>query len=127
MGFSPSPSLNPPHSHRNARNNPYRICGDNPIDAERGARSVKHFDYLPFGKSTDIVSSMKTDNVTTRLRHAIESSDRSRYVLAKESGVSESTLCKFMAGGSIRLDSVDRLCEVLELELIPKQKTKSKR
>jgi DNA-binding Xre family transcriptional regulator len=82
---------------------------------------------LPFGKRADRVSGMNPDNITTRLRRAIESSDRSRYALAKESGVSESTLCKFMAGGSLRLDSVDRLCDVLELELTPKRKTKSKK
>jgi len=79
---------------------------------------------LPIGKLSDIVPNMKPDNVTNRLRRAIETSERSRYALAKESGVSESTLCKFMAGGSLRLDSVDRLCEVLGLELQAKRTRK---
>jgi len=57
--------------------------------------------------------------VSETLRLAIERSVHSRYALSKLSGVSESTLSKFMAGSDIRLDSVDRLCAVLELELKP--------
>ena len=54
------------------------------------------------------------------LRAAISNGKVTRYALAKASGVSESTLCKFVAGGDLKLSSVDRLLPLLELEVVPR-------
>ena len=60
------------------------------------------------------------------LRRAIEECGLSRYEIAKRSGVTQATLSRFMANGGIKLDSVDKLLDVLDLEVRPKSKTKGK-
>lgn len=64
----------------------------------------------------------KPTKIADRLRQAILDCGETRYALAKRSGVGEPVLCKFMAGAGLRLESIDRLCEALGLEL-----TKTKR
>jgi hypothetical protein len=53
-------------------------------------------------------------------------SELSRYEIAKRSGVTEASLSRFMAGGSLKLESVDRLLDVLGLEIKPKSNRKRK-
>ena len=54
------------------------------------------------------------------LRAAIEKSGVTRYRLAKETGIPESNLRRFVEHGmSIRLASADRLAEYLGLRLAP--------
>jgi len=60
--------------------------------------------------------------LSEQLRKAIEGSDFSRYRIAKESGVAESTISQFMTGKrSMSLASIDAILEVLDLELTPRQ------
>jgi transcriptional regulator with XRE-family HTH domain len=60
----------------------------------------------------------KQDSISEALRHAIESSELSRYQICKRTGVSESTLSRFMSGAaSLKLTTVDQLAEVLGIEL----------
>ncbi len=56
--------------------------------------------------------------VTDQLKLAIDGSDKTRYEIAKESGVSEAALSRFMSGKrSLSLNSVDRICQVLGIGL----------
>jgi plasmid maintenance system antidote protein VapI len=60
------------------------------------------------------------------LKKEIEKSGKTRYRIAKESGVSESQLCKLFGGQSLYCETADLLCKYFGLELLPK-KAQSKR
>ena len=61
--------------------------------------------------------------ITDQLRRAIRASGKSRYWLSGESGVDKAALSRFMAGkATLTLPSLDRLAEVLGLELRKKRK-----
>lgn len=72
---------------------------------------------------------MKT--VSERLRELIDQSGLSSYRLAQLSGVPESALSRFLRRErTITLDTVDRLCVALRLELRrvrPRRKSKPKK
>jgi hypothetical protein len=58
--------------------------------------------------------------LTETLKAAIAQSEASRYRIAKEAGVLETSLSRFMAGEtSLRLDKADRLAAYLGLRLVP--------
>jgi len=58
--------------------------------------------------------------MTDVLKTAIEESDRTRYRIAKGSGIDEAALIRFMRGEtSLRLDKADRLAAYLGLRLVP--------
>ena len=62
-------------------------------------------------------------SITDQLRQAMEDSGRSRYSLAKETGIDGSTLHRFYyEQGGLSADGIDRLAETLGLELQPKRK-----
>ena len=58
------------------------------------------------------------ETFTERLRQAIRDSGMTRYSISVQTGIAESTLCKFIKGErGMSLDSVDRLMECLRLEV----------
>lgn len=62
------------------------------------------------------------------LRTAIESSNKSRYQIAKESGVNLSHLQRAMNGETgLSIASVERLAEVLGLEIIIRPKSRKRK
>lgn len=62
------------------------------------------------------------------IRDSVERSKLSRYEIAKRSGVDQAALSRFMNGGSLRVESIERLCPVLGLRLtISKQLSTAKR
>jgi predicted transcriptional regulator len=57
-----------------------------------------------------------------RFKQAIDGSGLTRYRIAKDSGVAQSTISQFMNGKrSLSLKAVDRIAEVIDLEFISKQ------
>ena len=63
----------------------------------------------------------KRAKLTDQLRQAIETAERSRYVIARETGIDQATLSRFMHGkGGLSMDGLDRLAECLGLELVAK-------
>lgn len=63
--------------------------------------------------------------MTEVLKAAIEESGLTRYRIAKDTGIDETALMRFMRGEqSIRLDKADALAEYLGLELVRKRKAK---
>jgi transcriptional regulator with XRE-family HTH domain len=69
----------------------------------------------------------KRTKLSDQLRHAIETADRSRYVLSRETGIDQATLSRFMTGrGGLSIDVLDKLTEALQLELTPKTARKKK-
>ena len=60
--------------------------------------------------------------LSEQLRQIIRTCGMSRYQIAKRSGVSEAALSRFAAGTrGLTTDSLDRLAEVLGLDLAPKR------
>ena len=63
--------------------------------------------------------------MTDVLKAAIEESGLTRYRIAKDTGIDEAALMRFMRGEtSLRLDKADVLAEYLGLELVKKRKAK---
>lgn len=64
---------------------------------------------------------------TDIIKKAIQKSDMTSYRIAEESGLSRSALSRFLSGErSLNLESVERLCVVLDLALVEKAKSKAK-
>jgi transcriptional regulator with XRE-family HTH domain len=63
-----------------------------------------------------------SETFSERLRRAIRECGRSRYALSCETGVDQSTLSRFMQGGSLSLAVVDKLVEALDLEIKPRKR-----
>ena len=71
---------------------------------------------------TDLARAMT--RLSRQIREAIASSGLTRYRIAEEAGVAQSTLSRFMAGeGGLTLDTLDRIAEVLRLSLVCKGPT----
>jgi hypothetical protein len=64
--------------------------------------------------------------LSEQLRDAIEKAAVSRYEISKATGVSQSTLSKFVLGTrpGLSFDAMDRVGEYLGLEIVKKQPTK---
>ncbi|HEY8165137.1 MAG TPA: helix-turn-helix transcriptional regulator [Gemmatimonadaceae bacterium] len=59
-----------------------------------------------------------------QLRTAIGKSLLSRYEIAKRSGVNEAALSRFVKGGSLTVETIERLAPVLGLELVLRKPSK---
>ncbi len=67
----------------------------------------------------------KTKTVSQTLREALEKSGRSMYEVAGSSGVTQSSLSRFLSSGrGLSLENLDTLCAHLGLELREVRKTK---
>jgi transcriptional regulator with XRE-family HTH domain len=51
------------------------------------------------------------------IRDAVLQSELTRYEIAKRSGIDQAALLRFVRGGSLRIESLEKLCPVLGLEL----------
>ena len=57
--------------------------------------------------------------LTEQLRKAIESSGKTRYRIAKETGISEVTLCRFASGErGLSMGALDKIGEYLGLQIV---------
>lgn len=59
-----------------------------------------------------------------KLAEAIENSEHSRYEIWRQTGVDQSVLHRIVNGGSCSIETVDRLCKYLGLELVQKKRKK---
>ena len=55
--------------------------------------------------------------LSDQIRQAVDASGLSRYRIAKELGISESTMSRFMAGSGLLLDNLDALADLLEIDI----------
>lgn len=61
------------------------------------------------------------------IRQAIEASDKSRYRIAQQSGIEQSALSRLMSGErGLGVESIEKLADVLGLEIIVRPKRKRK-
>ncbi len=59
-----------------------------------------------------------------KLAKAIEQSGQSRYEISRQTGVDQSVLHKIVNGGGCSVQTLEILCEYLELELVQKKRKK---
>ena len=64
----------------------------------------------------------KADSLTDQLRQAIRAGKKTPYRIAKETGLAESTLSRFMSGSGLHSDSIDLLAQNLGLEMGERKK-----
>ena len=91
-------------------------------------RSVLHarLDYLPSiaydaGKGEPM-------GLTNQMRAAIDESGVTRYRIAQDTGIDESTLAKFYHGTrGLSQDNLERLCDYLQLRLVVDNRPAKKR
>jgi len=63
--------------------------------------------------------------ILDEIRKAIEASDKTRYRLAKETGIDQAQLSRLMSGaGAMSYDNLERLAEALGLEIIIRRQRK---
>jgi len=65
--------------------------------------------------------------VYEEVRQAIATSDKSRYRLWQETGISQGHLCEFMAGTKgLSVEALEKLADCLGLEIITRPKNSSR-
>lgn len=65
--------------------------------------------------------------LSDQLREAIESAGVSRYSISKQTGVSETTLCRFVSGErGISVDAMDAIGQYLGLSIVSQKKRLTK-
>jgi hypothetical protein len=63
-------------------------------------------------------------SLTDQIRAALENCGETRYRVAKNSGLNEPQLCRFMAGAGISFGALDKLAAYLGLEIVIRGKGK---
>lgn len=59
------------------------------------------------------------------VRQAIKASGKSRYAIAKATGIDQAQLSRLMSGdGGLGLESLTDLCDYLDLEIVLRKKSK---
>ena len=102
-----------------------KIDGGLSVGATETVAPEKNFEILCFLTSTHYNTDMS--KIRKAIREAIEADERSRYRLAKETGISEPMLCLFMQGKrGMTLDRLERLAEHLNLEIVIRKRKRSK-
>src|SRR5262249_48013798 len=82
-------------------------------------------EYLPWRKHSGRMQGMR-HKLSDQIRVAIDSSELSRYAICKAIGLNQGTLSRFMRGGGLSLDTIDRLGELLNLNVTVGPKRKGK-
>lgn len=63
----------------------------------------------------------RKDKMSDRMRAAIEECGASRYQIAKETGISQSSLSRFVASGrGLSVEALDKLFAYLDLDVTPR-------
>jgi transcriptional regulator with XRE-family HTH domain len=56
--------------------------------------------------------------LSDQIRRAVDASGLSRYRIAKKIGVAESTMSRFMAGSGLETSNLDRLADLLGVDIV---------
>ena len=70
----------------------------------------------------------RSKKMTDQVRQAIDDSGLTRYRIAQDTGIDESTLAKFYHGTrGLSLDNLDLLCEYLDLRFVTRKPAPKRR
>ena len=70
----------------------------------------------------------RSRKLSDQVRQAIETCGKTRYQIAKESGVDAATLCRFVQGRhGLSMETLDRIAECLGLRLVAEGKPKKRK
>ncbi|MCH2130532.1 MAG: helix-turn-helix transcriptional regulator [Pirellulaceae bacterium] len=73
------------------------------------------------------MAKQRTKKMTDQIRQAIDDSGLTRYRIAKDTGIDESTLAKFYHGTrGLSLDNLDLLFGYLDLQIVRERKPRRK-
>ena len=61
---------------------------------------------------------MKMKKLSETLRTEIETCGISRYKIAQETGIDAAVLCRFLQGGSLKIETAERLLEFFKIDLV---------
>lgn len=56
------------------------------------------------------------------LRNEIKTCGISRYRISKETGIDPAALCRFLQGGSLKIETVDILVDYFKIELVKRKR-----
>jgi len=71
---------------------------------------------------------MRPKKFSDQIRRAIETCGKTRYQIAKESGVDAATLCRFVQGRhGLLMDSLDRIAGCIGMRVVVESQTKKGR
>ena len=89
------------------------------------ARATRKLEiYLPNGQAMRMIPMMAIDD---DIRAALDACSRSRYSLAREMGVAESTLSRFLHGErGLKVAKLHHLADLLGLEIVVRPKEDGK-
>jgi DNA-binding phage protein len=69
----------------------------------------------------------KKERFSDQLRRAVETSDKTRYRISKETGIAQSILSRFVnEGAGVSMESIDKLVECLGLRLVADERGEKK-
>ena len=76
---------------------------------------------------TDYMAKRQPKKLSDQLREAIRNAGCSRYEIARQTGIDQSVLSKFMSGErGVSLATADLLCEFLKVDLTKRRQNKRK-
>lgn len=66
----------------------------------------------------------KKERFSDQLRRAVETSDKTRYRISRETGIAQSILSRFVnQGAGLSMESVDKLVDCLALRLVAEERS----
>lgn len=80
-----------------------------------------------FASSADnTVMAQRKEKMSDQVRAAIDGCGVTRYQIAKDTGISESSLSRFVASGrGLSVQALDKVFEYLDLEIISRRRKRS--
>jgi transcriptional regulator with XRE-family HTH domain len=85
--------------------------------------------YLPLREASDSIPDMRTKSqrLSDQIRGAVNASGMSRYAICRMIALSQGSFSRFMSGQSgLSMETLDRLGELLDLEIMPPRKRSSR-
>jgi len=67
-----------------------------------------------------------SEKLTDQIRRAVDQSGQSRYQLCKALGIYQSSMSRFMHGGGLSSETLDKLAALLGLEVKARKKLKGR-
>jgi len=64
--------------------------------------------------------------ILENIRQAVATSGKSRYQISQETGINQTVLFRIVHGGGCSIETADKLCKYLGLELKPRRRKASR-